>query len=308
MNKGILRFLIVTCFLLGAIGPAASFAQEAAEGKTPAAQTEPVKNDNWPSFAAPSAGLYVNGWPAFTVAYPRDWVERNPDNPGGVFQAAALPFQSPAMSISVFSLHAPLEGLTALVVPALQKAGREVKVTAEKPAKLKNGAPAYEAEIEWTHPSGVTLNTLFVATKKDEAWIMVGLTNAMGKVGEELKSIAYSITFKGDKEEPVKVPGDIQSFLKEWSNAVAEHDLDAVMDCYSDRFKQGGRSKQDIRQFYESVIVTIESFDPVVTAIEVQGDKVWLAGFVAANTGRQPLGSLCMAKENGKWKWLGNQK
>ncbi len=309
MNKYIPRCLVAAFLLLAAIGPVVSFAQEPAKEKASAAQTTPAKNEKWPSIAASSPGLYVNGWPAFTVAYPPDWIERSPDNPGGLFQAVAPgPFQSPALSISVFSLQAPVEQLATLVVPSLQKAGRDVKVTTEKPAKLKNGAPAYEVEIDWTHASGVNLNTLFFATKKEQTWVMLALTNAMGKVGDDLKSIAYSLAFRGDKEEPVKVPDDIQSFLKGWSNAVVEHDLDAVMDCYSDKFLHNGRSKQAIRQFYESVILSVESFDPGVTVLEAQGDKVWLSGFVAANMGRQPLGNLCIAKENGKWKWYGNQK
>ncbi len=309
MNKGHTGFLVMACLLIFMIGPAVSFAQESPKEKMGVVQAEPLKTEKWPSFAVSSPGLYVNGWPAFTVVYPRDWLERKPDGPGAVFQAVAPgPFQSPALSISVVSLQVPIEQVAAVVVPALQRVGRDVKVTSEKPAKLKDGSPAYEAEIEWVHPSGVKLDTVFVVTKREGVWIMVVLTNAMDRVGEELRSHAYSLAFREDKEMSVKLPDDVQSFLKGWSSAVAEHDLDAVMERYSETFRDNGRNKQAVRQFYESVIMTIESFDPVVTAFETRGDKVWLSGFVAVNQGRQPLGNLCMVKDNGKWKWFGNQK
>jgi len=30
-------------------------------------------NDLKPTFISPKPGLYVNGWPAFTVSYPKEW-------------------------------------------------------------------------------------------------------------------------------------------------------------------------------------------------------------------------------------------
>ena len=37
----------------------------------------------------PTPGLYVNGWPAFTVSYPKDWVEIPSPSPANVFTAEA---------------------------------------------------------------------------------------------------------------------------------------------------------------------------------------------------------------------------
>ena len=31
-----------------------------------------------PTFLAPTPGIYVNGWPAFTLSYPKEWVEQPP--------------------------------------------------------------------------------------------------------------------------------------------------------------------------------------------------------------------------------------
>jgi hypothetical protein len=41
-------------------------------------------NDLKPTFLSPTPGLYVNGWPAFTVSYPKEWEEVPPAGPASV--------------------------------------------------------------------------------------------------------------------------------------------------------------------------------------------------------------------------------
>jgi len=36
------------------------------------AQAQTPANDLKPTFISPTPGLYVNGWPAFTVSYPKE--------------------------------------------------------------------------------------------------------------------------------------------------------------------------------------------------------------------------------------------
>jgi hypothetical protein len=43
-------------------------------------------NDLKPTFISPTPGLYVNGWPAFTVSYPKEW-EEVPPMPGDLYRA-----------------------------------------------------------------------------------------------------------------------------------------------------------------------------------------------------------------------------
>ena len=38
-------------------------------------QAQTPATDPKPTLISPTPGLYVNGWPAFTVSYPKDWVE-----------------------------------------------------------------------------------------------------------------------------------------------------------------------------------------------------------------------------------------
>ncbi len=309
MKKSIAWSLVIASVLLFGIHPVISHAQEAQKTVKADAQASPAKDEKWPSFTASHPGLYVNGWPVFTLAYPENWVEQRPEAQGQFFRAAAPgPFQSPSVAVTVFSIQLPLDRSTTLLVPALQKVGKDVKVAYEKPAQLKDGTQAYEAEIEWVHNSGVKLNTLMLATKKEDVWIMITLTDVVGKVGEDLKAVAYSLKVKPGNEEAVKVPDDIRAFLGVWSKAIAEHDMEAAMECYSDKFLMDGKNKQAIEEFIGTVILNITSFDPTITAFEPQGDKVWVTGFIAVNLGKTPFATQMMVKESGRWKWWGNQK
>jgi hypothetical protein len=43
----------------------------------PSYAQDPATDDK-PTFYRLTPGVYVNGWPRFTVTYPKDWVERVP--------------------------------------------------------------------------------------------------------------------------------------------------------------------------------------------------------------------------------------
>jgi hypothetical protein len=59
---------------------------------------------------------------------------------------------------------------------------------------------------------------------------------------------------------------------------------------------------------------TVVSCEATVTAFEAQGDKAYVAGFYVskanadANAVKAPMYFQQIIKENGDWKWRGNQK
>ncbi len=68
-------------------------------------------------------GLYVSGWPSFTLSYPADWVELPPQM-SMVFRVAAPgATQLPGLTITVFSSLIPLDNTTAMVVPVFERIG-----------------------------------------------------------------------------------------------------------------------------------------------------------------------------------------
>lgn len=270
-------------------------------------QAQAAPADTMPKSAP---GLYVCGWPAFTLSYPADWVELPPQM-RQIFRAAAPgPNQLPGLTITVFSNLMPLENTTTLMVPVFERIGKDVKVLYKKPSQLKDGTPAFEAELEWVNSSGDKMNTLVFSTAKEDVWVLMTLSDQKGKIGEDLKGIAYSLKMKPGKDELVKVPDDVQAFLQGYAKAFEEHDMEKVMEYYSDRFLQYGMNKKRLEQLVQTLLMATTSLEPKVTGFELQGDKAYVTGFWSGNFGKASMaaGNSFLIKENGKWKWYGNQK
>ena len=69
----------------------------------PAHAQDSAKDDK-PTFYHLVPGTYVNGWPRFTMTYPKDWVERPPMGVGNVFKVSPSgPSSSPRLSVVVVS-------------------------------------------------------------------------------------------------------------------------------------------------------------------------------------------------------------
>ena len=45
-----------------------------------------------------------------------------------------------------------------------------------------------------------------------------------------------------------------------------------------------------------------------VDQCRIEGDRAWLLGEAETNLGPFPLVTKALVKENGRWKWFGNQK
>jgi len=261
----------------------------------------------FPKKSAP--GLYVSGWPVFSLSYPSHWLEKTPDLIRGVIFRAEAPDGSPSLRISLIpNMSMPLKYAIRLYMPELAKMGKNIKVIHDKEVKLKDGAPAQETEIKWELNSGMKLNTLLFTGKKDDTWILVGLSNTKGGIGEDLRKIAYSLKIKPGKEELVKVPLDIQEFLDQFSKDIVSHNMEKVMLHYSDRFFNDGNGKSKVEGVWKRYLLMVTSCKISTTGFESQGDKAHLAGFITINNRKSPLKGSPIIKENGKWRWFGNQK
>jgi hypothetical protein len=269
--------------------------------------TTPAKEEKDTSFPSKSSpGLYVNGWPVFTLSYPAHWLEQTPEAGQG-FSAAASGL-APRLTVSVFPNSMPLEMATNFFIIALRQIGSDIRLIYDKPSKLKDGAPAQEAELEWVHKSGIKLNTLLLTANKDDIWIMITLSDIQGRIGDDLKSIAYSLRIKPGKEELAKVPVDIQEFLDGYCKDILSHDIEKVMHHFSDQFLNNGSNKKAIEDFIKKNILNIASLEINITGFESQENKADLAGFISVNSGKVPLTLSPITKENGQWKWYGNQR
>ena len=139
-----------------------------------------------PTFISPTPGLYVNGWPAFTVSYPKEWVEVPSVAGGGVFMAAYPrqgTYPSPVFTIAVYTSPLPLEEWAKLHMPLWINIFTDIKVLSDKPSELKDGTPAREVEVEFVPKTDIMgrsienapkNNGLLLLTKKDLTWVESG--------------------------------------------------------------------------------------------------------------------------------------
>ena len=281
-------------------------------------------NDLKPTFISPTPGLYVNGWPAFTAPYPKDWVEVPLPGPGFVFSAGTprpdLPPSSylPSLSIYVIPNPLPLEDWAKLWMPIWVEYFTDIKVLSDKPSQLKDAIPAREVEYEAVPKNGPPKrNFLFLATKKDATWVAIILADDREKIGEDLRGIAYSLTFQPGRETPVNLPSDVRAFLDMYCVDVMSHDVKAVMAHFSDRFRHSGASKAFVEQWIRNDPGFQRGFtlcEETVTVFEPRGDKAYIDGFSMmkakgdADAAKIPMSFQQIINEHGQWKWFGNQK
>jgi hypothetical protein len=289
-----------------------------------AAQAQAPPNDLKPTFISPTPGLYVNGWPPFTVSYPKEWGEAPLFGPFSVFHVGVarpeLPPSTyfPSVTVVVFYVPLPLEDWAKWDMPMYLQAGTDIKVLSDKPSRLKDGTPAWEREIEYVSKiSGRKVNDFGLMTKKGLVWVAIHVDDDKGRIGEDLKKIAYSLTLQQGREDPVKVPPDVRAFLDMYRVDVLSGDVRTMMAHFSDRFLWGGMGKAFVEQGFRNdpaVQRGIISFEATVTVFEPQGDKAYVDGFFLrkakgdADAVKIPMLLQQIINEHGQWKWFGNQK
>jgi hypothetical protein len=264
-----------------------------------------AKKDDKPTFYHLVPGTYVNGWPRFTITYPKDWVEGHL-LPQEVFRAGVPgpPHGVTALHVSPFSARLlSLDKAASLLMLYAQAMDKDAIVVSDKPSQTRDGTPAREVDIQWFHEA----HWLTLETKKDDCWINMGVY-APHKIGEDLKAILYSLRYEPGMDKPVTVPADIREFLDKFSSDMVSHDLAEIMTHYSDRFLNSGTTKKDTEESTRQIIGRTTSFEISITEFVPAGDKVYLAGFATSNAGKEPIKGVSIIKENGEWKWYGNQR
>ena len=115
---------------------------------TPAYSQSPTSPDT-PTLYNLVPGTYVNGYPRFTIHYPKDWVERRPA-PQDTFRAGAPgPVLTDVIIVAVVYNPVPLEKLAAQYVAAFRGWSTEVAVVSDKSSQLRDGTPAREIELKY---------------------------------------------------------------------------------------------------------------------------------------------------------------
>jgi hypothetical protein len=241
------------------------------------------------------------------MTYPKDWVEvASMFAVGEVFKVSPPRSVSDLPCLTVFLYLLPIETFGKDIVGLLKIIATDVTIVSDKPSQLRDGTPAREVGINMVQ-NGEPLYMLYLVTKKGDTALGTYVASR-GKIGEDLKAILYSVEFEPGKDEPVKVPLDVQELLDRHCSASVAHDVTQLMTHYSDRYLNSGTRKGGMEQFHRDIIGRITSCEIGITDLVPAGDRVYLTGFMNVNMGKWPLPGTSIIKENGEWKWYGNQR
>jgi hypothetical protein len=276
---------------------------------TPGYSQSPATSDT-PTFYRLVPGTYVNGWPRFTIHYPKEWVER-PIKPALGEAIRVSPPDTggpPSFSVAVLPYPIPLEKHADAQVPVFTGIGAtDVTVTGNKPTQLGDGTLAREVEFRMLI-NRRPITWLGLATKKGDLLINANVGSPPGIVGEHLKAIIYSLEFQPGHDDAVKVPLDVREFLDEHCRASVAHDITQIMAGYSDKYLNSGMRKAEMERFHRQTMGPITSCEISITDFVPEGDRVYLAGYKSLWFGKAPLFETSIIKENSEWKWYGNQR
>jgi len=106
----------------------------------------------------------------------------------------------------------------------------------------------------------------------------------------------------------VKLPVDVKAFIAEFNQAYADKDFAKVADFMSDSFLLSGMTKQSILESYKVSASYLSESEMILTGFELQGNIAKIEGVRKDKYFEFPLPTgYMMIKENGQWKWYGNQ-
>jgi hypothetical protein len=276
-------------------------------GLYPLSYSQDSAKEEKPTFYRLIPGVYVNGWPRFTITYPKDWVEGRP-HAHEVFRTYAPGAgQRAGFSVAPYPGPLPVDNFADLLLQIARTIGKDVAIVSDKPSLLRDGTPVREVELKMVL-NDEPMSMMALAVQKGDLQMHWYVFSFSGKIGEDLKAILYSIQYEPSKDKLVKVPPDVQEFLDRWRNDIVSHDVAKVMTHYSDRYLNSGDTKGEVERSQKQYISLVTSFEVGITEFVPAGDRAYLAGFQNVNGAKHMLIETSIIKESGEWKWYGNQR
>ena len=123
--------------------------------------------------------------------------------------------------------------------------------------------------------------------------------------------VAASVQRKRPPKKPLKsveLPTDVKAFLTDYNQARFNKDVVTMADLISDRFLHNGVTKQMALRFLSGTSPYASEAKIIFTKFEPEGDKAKIDVVLKDKYFEAPfmIGSN-LIKENGQWKWYGNQ-
>jgi pimeloyl-ACP methyl ester carboxylesterase len=114
------------------------------------------------------------------------------------------------------------------------------------------------------------------------------------------------------KSPAIKIPDDVQAFFEQFRNDVLTKDMKKIEPHYAAKFREKGYSRADFLEFLPRTLGYVNDYAIKLTVFEINKDNpniVNIQGSVSLGGMVVPFseGSMII-KEDGRWKWYGNQK
>lgn len=107
------------------------------------------------------------------------------------------------------------------------------------------------------------------------------------------------------------VPEDLQQMARDFNATMRSRDIDKTLSFYSERYLQDGRTKERHRGYLEMMMVNGTSqFELKFTRFAaIDDERAYIEAVIELGyyTGDKKF-DYQVVKENGQWKWMGNQK
>ena len=105
------------------------------------------------------------------------------------------------------------------------------------------------------------------------------------------------------------LPPDVKAFIADYGQARLNNDMVTMADLISDRFLYNGVTKQMVLRFLKKTISSYTSEAKIIiTKFEPEGDEVEIDALLKDKYFEAPfLTGSKLVKEDGQWKWYGNQ-
>lgn len=106
----------------------------------------------------------------------------------------------------------------------------------------------------------------------------------------------------------VTLPKDIEKFIDDYTNATLSHNLEKIAESISEDFMFNGLTKRNVINYMQLGIDRLIPYEILLTEFELKGNIAVVEGFIKTNLGKRRLPEMMLIKENGQWKWFGDQK
>jgi CubicO group peptidase (beta-lactamase class C family) len=123
--------------------------------------------------------------------------------------------------------------------------------------------------------------------------------------------VAAAVKRKRPPKKPLKaveLPSDVKAFITDYNQAMHDKDMVAIDGFISDRFLYNTASKQMALRFLSGALPYTSEAKVIITMFESEGDEVKIDVWLKDKYFETPfMTGTRLTKENGKWKWYGNQ-